>query len=429
GVVEHEQNPNETQSYDLRAELMNLPPGLVVLNDSASRAVSVRISAPRDVQANVRPSSLRAYVDLSKATPGSDQYPVMVETPDPKMHVVDVSPPRLTLRLDETIDRQVPVRLNRIGSVPFGYEAGDATLDPTIATVTGPSSTVRTVDAVSIDFRLDSVTSNVDGRYPAIPVDSQGQQVTSQGPSLRVNPATIRVQLPVTQQVSYKTVGVEPSISGTVQSGYVIEGITTEPSAITVVGPPQPLAGVNFVATEQIDVSDAAVTFARQVSVVVPENVSVVQDGNVTVTVRIGPIPVSQSVSIVPAATNIRSGLQIASSIPSVQVVLQGPVSAVRGLQPGDLGVSLNLSGLGPGTHQVAVDVSPPPGLSVQSTNPSVLTVTLASIVGPTAEVTPTTAPTATPLEPTEAVPSTATAPASSPSPATTRTPAPARNP
>jgi YbbR domain-containing protein len=396
-VVETNQNPPETRSFDLRVDIPATPAGLVVMSDSSSRVVSVRISGPRENMNNLASSTLRAYVDLTKATAGIDQYPVLVDPTDQKLRVVDVTPSRISVRLDQNIDRQVPVRFVRLGSVPFGYEAGEAEVDPTTVTVSGSSTAVRNVDAASVEFKLDGVTSTVDARYPAVPVDAQGQPVTSEGPSLRVNPTTVRVRVPVEQQLSYKTVGVQPAITGSVQSGYIIEGVTTEPAAITVVGSPQALASTNFAQTEQIDATDANATFARQVSVIVPEGVSVVQEGTVRVTVRVAPLSLTQSVSAVPTATNLTPGLQVVSALPSVQIILQGPPSALRGVQPSDLRVSVNLAGMGPGPHQATVDVAAPPGLTVQTVNPSVITVTLGDIqVTPAPQ--PTERPTATPV-------------------------------
>jgi YbbR domain-containing protein len=403
-VVETNQNPLETGSFDLRVDLQGQPSGLVIMTDSSSRAVSVRISGPRDSMTNLRPSALRAYVDLSKAAPGLDQYPVMVDLPDPKLRVVDITPSRISVRLDQNIDRQVPVKLVRLGSVPFGYEGGEADIDPTVVTVSGPSTVVRNVDAANVEYRLDGVTSTVDSRYPAIPVDAQGQAVTSDGPTIRINPPTVRVRVAVEQQLSYKTVGVQPAITGSVQSGYVIEGVTTEPPAITVVGAPLALASVNFAQTEQIDATDANATFARQVSVIVPEGVSVVQDGPVRVTLRVAPLSLTQSVSAVPSPMNLTPGLQVVSALPSVQIVLQGPPSALRGVQPSDLRVTVNLAGMAPGPNQAPVEVVAPPGLTVQTVNPSIITVTLGDTQTTPVPVPPTQPPstaTATPAVPT----------------------------
>jgi YbbR domain-containing protein len=405
-VVEREQNPPEVSTFDVPIELERVPPGLMVVNEQTNQSAQVRLSAPREVWVSMRPSDVKASVDLSSASAGVGQYRVNVDVPSSRARVLEVTPPRTTVRLDEQIERSVPVRLNRIGTVPFGYEAGEAAVEPSTVLVSGPSSVVRRVEAATADLRLDGFTSDVDGRYPVTPVDSQGLQVPAE--RIRITPAMVRVHAPITQQLSYKTVGIQPDIVGSVQSGYVIDGVTVEPAALTIVGQPRALAGVNFVTTEPIDVTDATATFARQVSVILPEGISMLQDGMVRVTVRISPIVLTQSYATVPVIENLTPGLQVTSSLPRVQVVLEGVTTQLRGTQPGELRATLDLAGLGVGAYSVPVVVAAPPGLTVQSVSPSVVLVTIADTRDPTpipqpptptatATSTPEPSPTATP--------------------------------
>jgi hypothetical protein len=88
----------------------------------------------------MRSGTFRAEVDLTGATAGAHEYPVNVTASDPRIRIVDVSPPRITVRLDENIDQPVPVRVVRTGNVPFGYQAGDPQVDPGTVTVSGPAS-------------------------------------------------------------------------------------------------------------------------------------------------------------------------------------------------------------------------------------------------------------------------------------------------
>jgi YbbR domain-containing protein len=418
-VVEREQNPPEAQTFDVPIELERVPPGLVIVGEQTNQSAQVRLSAPREVFVSMRPSDVKASVDLSSASAGVGQYRVDVDVPSPRVRVVEVTPPRITVRLDEQSERPVPVRLNRIGTVPSGYEAGDATVEPGTVLITGPASLVRRIDAVTADLRLEGLTSDVDARYPVTPVDSQGQPVATE--RIRINPGMARVHVPITQQLSYKTVGIQPDIVGGVQSGYVIDGVTVEPAALTIAGQPRALAGVNFVTTEQIDVTDATATFARQVSVILPEGVATLQDGLVRVTVRISPIVLTQAYATVPVIENLTPGLQVTSSLPRVQVVLEGITTQLRGTQPGELRATVDLAGLGVGSHSVPVVVAPPPGLTVQSVSPSVVLVTIADTREPTSAPPVPQAPTATAT-------ATATSTAVPPRPAVTPRPSPTRS-
>jgi YbbR domain-containing protein len=162
-----------------------------------------------------------------------------------------------------------------------------------------------------------------------------------------------------------------------VQNGYVIEGITTEPSTATIVGNPRTVAALSFADTERIDVSDASSTLTRQVALAVPDSVSVLEQEVVRVTVRIVPLVLTQAITAVPIPEGLRPGLQVTSPLPSVQVVFQGPASALRALGAGDFRAIVDLDGLGPGAHRATVDVEPPAGISVQAVNPRVIGVTL----------------------------------------------------
>lgn len=390
-AVQREQNPPDAGLLDVGVELADIPPGLLVLGDEPTPTVRARVSAPRDMWPSLRTSSLKATVDLSRtAAVGDHFYPVSLDPLDPRIRVIEIIPAQISVRLDQTIERTVPVRLNRAGAVPFGYDTGVATWEPSAVTVSGPASAVGRVELATIEVRLDGTTVNIDSRYRPVLMDPQGRPVGTEGVPVRVSPEYVRVQIPVTQQLSYKTVGLQPVLTGTPQSGHLIDGITVEPPAVTIVGSPQALAAVNFATTERVDTTDATSTFARQVSIIVPEGVSVVQEGLARVTVRLSALDLAQAIATVPLPEGLRPGLELVSTIPSVQVTIRGAPLALRSLQGTDVRSSLSLDSLGGGSHQVEVAVSTPPGITVLSINPPMVQVTIAPI---------TIAPTVTPAE------------------------------
>jgi len=391
GVVQNERNPPETGSFDIPVDVVNTPPGLLIVGDPSTTTVQMRVSAPRENWVSMRSATVRAFVDLSRGSVGLADYSVSVDAPDPRVRVIEVLPPRITVRLDESLERAVPVRLSRTGAVPFGYSAGDAEIEPASVAVSGPASAVSLVENVNVDLRLDGVTFDVDGRYTATPVDALAQPISTEGRGLRLTPPAVRVRIPISQQLSYKTVGIQPGVSGTVQNGYVIEGVTTEPSTATIVGNPRTVAPLSFADTERIDVSDASATLTRQVEIRVPEGVSVLQQDVVRVTVRIVPLVLTQAFTAIPLPDGLRPGLQVTSPLPSVQVVFQGPASALRALGAGDFRATVNLDGLGPGAHRATVEVDPPTGISVQAVNPRVIGVTLgdAGLAAPSGPLAP----------------------------------------
>ena len=306
GVVQNERNPPETGSFDIPVDVVNTPPGLLIVGDPSNTIVQVRVSAPRENWVTMRSAAVRAVLDLSRGSAGTAEYPVLVDAPDPRVRIIEVLPSRVTVRLDESLERTVPVRVSRTGAVPFGYSAGDPEIDPATVAVSGPASTVSSIESANVDIRLDGVTFDVDGRYTVTPVDALGQPVSTEGRGLRITPPAVRVRIPITQQLSYKTVPIQPVVTGTVQNGYAIEGITTDPATATIVGNPRTIAPMNYADTDRIDVTDASATLTRQVELSVPEGVSILEQDLSRVTVRIVPLMLTQALTAIPLPEGLK---------------------------------------------------------------------------------------------------------------------------
>ena len=85
--------------------------------------------------------------------------------------------------------------------------------------MTGPASFVRRVESAAVEIRLDAVTSDLDSTLPVTLLNAQGERVPATVPCADVQPPTLHAQLPITQQVGYKEVGVHPLLRGAVAPG------------------------------------------------------------------------------------------------------------------------------------------------------------------------------------------------------------------
>lgn len=379
GVVRTETKPAETGTFEISVDLRNVPPGLFPEPGPRSPAVRARVSAPRDVISSLQPSDFHASVDLRAGRVGADDYPVTVDVPDPQTRVVEILPARVPVRLEGTAQKTVPVRVNRTGNVPPGYDAGPTGLDPQEVQVVGPASIVALVASMGVDLTMEGVTVNVDATSAPTPLDAQGRAI-SNVQQLKLTPQSVHVQVAVTQQLSYKTVAIQASVGGTPQSGFAIQGITVEPPVATLAGAPRALSAVDFASTEHIDVGDANGTLARQVSILVPPGIFVVQQDLVRITVRIAPLEIAQPVTSTVTADGLSEDVRLAGKIPSVQILLDGPTPAFRLLNFGDVKARVDLSGLGPGNHLVPVQANAPSDFRVVSVTPESVTVTLEAL-------------------------------------------------
>lgn len=387
-LVVNDQNPERIDTPDIAipVELVRQPSGLVLM--STPDPVRFKIQAPRDRWTSFRASSFRATVDLSRLGPGIHSAPIVAEASDPQVHVLEVIPPTTSVRLEEVRERTMPVRVNLVGNVPFGYVYGKARVDPEVVVVTGPSSLVQSVESASVDVRLDGITVDIDAAFHPSPIDSSGATVRN----VRFNVETVRVQLPVQQQVSYKQVGIRPTLSGNPATGYWIESVTSEPPSVTAVGDPKALAGIDFLETTPLNVAGATASLAQDVRVVTPQGVSLVQQQQtVRLRANIIPMQVSQIVRVAPRVVNLDSRLRVLGVPSFYDVTVQGAAPSMQAANVDNISVILDVAGLGEGTVSVRPTVRVPSGVQLVSINPDSATLLLS-------QAAPTSAPgTATP--------------------------------
>ena len=381
-VITTEQNPerNELFPSPIPVTVVNAPPSLVVTGEVPS--VQAQVRAPTEAWSRLRGSSFRATADASHAGPGSNELPVTLERLDPAIRGAEPVPSRVRIAMEESRQRTVPVRVNLSGAVPFGYSSGPSHVSPETVQVSGPASAVEQVQEALVEIPLDQLTLSVNNAYQPVPVDARRQRVNG----VKVDPPTVNVEVPVSQQVSYKEVGIRPVVRGKLASGYYLEPLEVNPPSTTVVGDPSQLAGVSYVETEAIDVSGLSTTSVKQVPLKPPAGVTFLQPRPVAVTLRVSPIPATQVLQLAPTIVGLGPGLQLADPVGPVELTISGPAPTLQNLSARDFRVTLDLSGKEPGEHTVPLQPQVPPGFRLESMNPSSVTVSLRAL------------PTATPL-------------------------------
>jgi len=392
-VVQNEQNPDRTDipALTVPVEVVNVPPGLVVVSEPPE--IQVRVRIPSESWSLLRPGSFRATADASNASPGVNELPIRVEALEPRVRQVDPIPPLANVVLEEVSEVPMPVRLNIIGNVPFGYAYSTPRISPESVIVSGASTAVQRVASIVVDIRLDGLTVPLNATYAPRAIDARGAEVRN----VRITPATVNVDVPVAQQVAYKEVGVRPQVQGRVAPGYLLQPIEVEPSTVTVVGSPATLANVNYVDTEPVDVSGLSNSVVRRAQVVPPQGLSLLQPEPVSLTVRVSPLTTSQTLRVTPTIQGLGQGLQLASDVPPVDVTLSGPAPTLQSLTPRDFRVVLDLTGLGPGQYQIEPKVAVPGGFTLESIDPTRVPISIRQAPTPVPSPTPLLLPPPTP--------------------------------
>jgi YbbR domain-containing protein len=148
-------------------ELRNVPRDLELTGDPVN-AVDVRVRASPGLINSLETGKLVATIDLAGATEGER---IVQLTPD-RIHVpfgyrvVKITPSLLTLNLEQTQRKEIPVRPRVIGRPAPGFEIARVESDPAIVRVAGPRSRVREIESaftepVAVEGAEASVTESV----------------------------------------------------------------------------------------------------------------------------------------------------------------------------------------------------------------------------------------------------------------------------
>jgi YbbR domain-containing protein len=375
------------RTIDVRIDDINQPNGSQVLSAEFG-TVNVRYRTSNELSDTIGAQAFVATVDLS-------QYD-MERAPEPQVLDVEVAalpegveilsrePRTVRVAIDRIETRTVPIEVDP-GEVPDGLEIDDPVLSQDEVQVRGASSVVGQIDRALARIRIDA--SGIDFNEPVnlVAVDVAGQEV---GVGLvDLEPETVSVQVDVQPTETTQTLPVRPDISGTPAPGFALESLAIEPSLVTLRGLPDVLAAINEVLTEPLSIDGIASDQEFETELVLPEGTRLA-DGtgpsSIIVTAGIGP-SVSSRTFVVGVTCTGNGANECVPAIQQLTVTLSGPGDTLSGLTAGDVTPTLDVSGLAPGSYNLAPTIGAlPDGVELLGISPGTVAVTIRAPVTPT---------------------------------------------
>ncbi|HEX6033487.1 MAG TPA: CdaR family protein, partial [Anaerolineales bacterium] len=203
-----------------------------------------------------------------------------------------------------------------------------------------------------------------------------------------INPETVRVSIPISQQGGFRDVAVKVVVQGQQAPGYRIENISVFPPVITIFAEDPKLVNElpGVVETLPLDLQDRNEDISTRLSLDLPENITLVGAQTVQVQVSISPIQTSVTLPNLPIdVVGVAEGLSAEVFPQGVDVILSGPVPVLEAISSQDITVSVDASGLEIGVYQLTPEVDTfVENVSVQSILPSTVEVVIAIPSTPT---------------------------------------------
>lgn len=373
----------------LPIQTVDQPQGAFLLEELPDVTV-VRYLAPSEVAGRVSNADFRAEVDLASVEPARGgapvRVPVMVRALNPRITVLSWEPQQVDVRLDPVTERTVQVTVDR-GTVPPGLAASVPEADPSSVVVRGASSLLARVRSVVARVTVDPNAIDVDTDVALFAADEFGEPVQP----VDITPAEVHVFIEVLPSEGSRSVLITPRFTGSVALGYAVTTIEVDPLAVTVSGTLEALTQLESVPTEPIDLTGRRTDLDVEAALELPEGITAVETSVVRVALTVEPQESSRLYVVGLALEGARGDLQYRLSVPDVLVTVGGLTTDLETLEPTALLGRLDVSGLGLGTHSVAVRIRPPVGLRVVEINPPNVAVTVSA--PPPGGVPPTGAP------------------------------------
>jgi YbbR domain-containing protein len=354
-------------------ETVNQASDVIVLSDLGT-ASQIRYVAPADLGLRVDSASFRATVDLSGVDPkgGPLSLTVRVTAVDPRVQVLDYQPRRIVVTLDRVSHKTVPIRAV-LGTLPAGLTVGDPILDQTEAVVTGPESLLGKVTEAQARVTIDPSGIDINRMIDLVAVDAAGNPVLP----IDLAPASVTVRVPVFTDRRTRTVPVSPVIIGTPAAGFEVASVTVDPVVVQVEGDANDLASLDRADTVAVSVTGLSADLTTTVALQLPSGVQALGPSTVSVTVRLRALTGTRTFDAGLILVGARADLVYKLSTDRVLVTIGGSEADLDRLSGAALALTVNVSGLAVGSHQVTPTANLTTGLSLLGVSPSPITVTI----------------------------------------------------
>lgn len=376
-------DPDETRtlSNPIPVEIIGRGSNLVLGSDIPTQ-VEVTLRAPTSVWnlIDADPQLVKAILDISSLSSGAHTAELQIQVNARPVQIVNVVPKTVTFSLEPLSKKILDVDLSMTGEVAVGYQVGESILNPKQVTISGAQSKVESVTRVKVTLDLNGIRENFDELLQIELLDENGQIVEG----LTVNPDSVTVTLPVSQQGGYRDVAVKVNVIGRVASGYRLTDLSVFPQVVTVFSTDPDLVSSlpGIIETQPLDLQNAQDDINTRLSLILPEGVSII--GEQTVLVQAGVLPIEGSVTLANELIEIvglENGLTAVVSPLSVDVILSGPLPLLDTLTRQSVRATVDLTGLSEGTYQIIPKVEVlVSNIVVESILPNAVEVVISSI-------------------------------------------------
>lgn len=303
-------------------------------------------------------SDYRVKLDLKDIGPGTTTVPLSPEVPA-GVTLISMSPSniKVTIEAKETIE--MPVTIVTKGTPAEGMQLGSPVLPEDQVSVTLPKSEIQEIQKVQGTVEVTDLAESVKGKSVKLTAyDKHGQEMKN----AEIEPDSVEVDIPLNKL--YKSVPFEVKHTGSLPTGYVLSGISTDVEGVALYGPQQSLDAVtSYPVTVDLGQFVGTTETNYTLNLTPPEGIDSIEPTTALVTVKIEPASSRTIDNISVNLLNLSDSMEAkfpnaADQYLSLSVL--GSQNQLGRLGTEDILATVDLSGLGAGIHTLPVAIKLP---------------------------------------------------------------------
>jgi len=268
---------------EVPVKAFNVPEDLVVSDELGTVKLRLKIDN-RDTLSNLTVDDFSAYIDLEETQVGEREVEVEVSSKKSDINVVKVEPSKLTVKIAEKAEKEVPLETEITGDAKEGYLVREVITSVERVVIKGSEKTLENIDKASLMIELDGEDEDFTRTFDVFVLDEEGEKLEN----VSVDEPSIETEVKISAVSDQKIAGVQPTIVGSPQENIWIKSINVEPNYVVLRGELSALEDIEFVKTSDIDVSGLSSNDSFTVSVVgLPEGVELEGSNNLNVTIEV----------------------------------------------------------------------------------------------------------------------------------------------
>jgi len=337
---------------------------LQIVGSQLPTSVDVKIKGRREKLSKVTANDFIVSIDLSEVS-SSGRKTINIGEPeyrgDQDIIILGVNPTSVTLNFERVVGKQYPVEVEFTGSLPAGYELVNLKVEPSNVILEEKESSISMVSKVVAIVNLDEADDNKE-------IVMRGTVLDEKGEVLR----QFEGKVPIIVSFNLaKNLPVIATTKGNPLEDYYVKEIRYSLSNVRVMGSRSLLDGIKSVSAEAIDVTDKSETFTAPLTAVLPKGATILAEDAERLTAEVVIEKyITRNINMSPGLVSIFHGdtggnmsYRITNDI--IPITVKGKSADLSALKASDIKLSVNVSDLLPGEHEVPLMVTVPNNITL----------------------------------------------------------------